>query len=87
MPGDRGVWRAEADGIVAAEVRGYRLVVRLPEQAGGPIRFLVLRRMGGDGPHALVGSGTEPDVRTAMAEAVRMADRLVEPPGEMRRIA
>ena len=80
------VWRTRPDGTVAAEVRGFRLVVRLPERAGGPARFLVLRRNGGDGPHALVGSGTEPDVRTAMGKAARMADRLVEPAG-LRRAA
>jgi hypothetical protein len=87
MPGQQGVWRTEPDGSVAAEVCGYRLIVHLPEQAGGPVRFLVLRRKGDDGPHALLGSGTEPDVRTAMRKAARMADRLVEPPGGMRRIA
>ena len=44
------------------------------------MRFVVLRREGGEGRHALIGSGTEPDVRTAMTKAARMADRLVEPP-------
>ena len=54
--------------------------------ARGPVRFVVLRREGGDGAHALVGSGTEPDVRTAMNKAARMADRLLgPPPGGMRR--
>jgi len=86
MLGHQDVWRAEPDGAVAAEVRGYRLVVHLPEQAGGPVRFLVLRRKGDDGPDALVGSGTEADVRVAMRKAARMADRLVKPPlGGMRR--
>jgi len=48
---------------------------------------VVLRREeGDDGTPALVGSGTEPDVRTAMNKAARMADRLVGPPqGGMRR--
>ena len=87
MRGHRDVWRAEPDGTVAAEVRGHRLVVRLPEHAGGPVRFLVLRRKGDDGPQALVGSGTEPDVHTAMTKAARMADRLGEPPGGKRRVA
>ena len=51
------------------------------------MRFLVLRRGEGDDarPAALVGSGTEPDLRTAMKKAARMADRLVEPPAGMRR--
>ena len=81
------MWRTEADGSVAAEVDGFRLVVRPPERAGGAMRFPVLRQgEGEDGPPALVGSGTEPDLRTAMRMAARMADRLVEPPG-MRRVA
>ena len=83
MGGHQDVWRTEPDGSVAAEVGGYRLVVRLPEQAGGPVRFLVLRRGEGDDarPAALVGSGTEPGLRAAMRAAARMADRLVERPG------
>ena len=81
MRGHQDVWRAEPDGTVAAEVRGHRLVVRLPEHAGGPVRFLVLSRKGDDGPQALVGSESEPDVRTAMAKAARIAERLVDAPG------
>ena len=79
MAGHQDVWRTEPDGSVAAEVGGYRLVVHPPERAGGPARFLLLR-LGGrdDDPPALVGSGTEADVRTAMRTAARMADRLVE---------
>ena len=77
MPGHQDAWRSEADGSVAAEVGAYRLLVRPPGDARGPVRFVVLRREGGGGPHALVGSGTEPDVRTAMNKAARMADRLV----------
>ncbi len=64
----------------AAEVGAFRLVVRSPGHAREPVRFVVLRCEGGEGRHALIGSGTEPDVRTAMAKAARMADRLVEPP-------
>ena len=46
---------------------------------------MVLRRAeGDDGPPALVGSGTERDLRTAMRKAARMADRLVGLPGGMR---
>ena len=86
MPGHQDVWRSEPDGSVAAEVGAFRLVVRSPREARGPVRFVVLRREGGEGRHALVGSGTEPDVRTAMRKAARMADRLVgPPPGGMRR--
>ena len=68
MPGHQDAWRSEADGSVAAEVGAYRLLVRPPGDARGPVRFVVLRREGDGGPHALVGSGTEPDVRTAMTQ-------------------
>ena len=87
MPGNQDVWRSEPDGGLATEVGAYRLVVRSPEDARGSARFMVLRRAeGDDGPPALVGSGTEPNVRAAMRKAERMAHRLVEPlPGGMRR--
>ena len=86
MPGHQDVWRSDTDGGLAAEVGAYRLVVRVPEDARGSARFMVLRRAEGDDrPPALVGSGTEPDLRTAMSKAVRMADRLVGLPGGTRR--
>ena len=86
MPGHQDVWRSEPDGGFAAEVGAFRLVVRMPEDARGSARFMVLRRAEGDDrPPALVGSGTEPDLRTAMKKAARMADRLVGLPGGMRR--
>ena len=81
MPGQQDAWRGDADGSVAAEVGAFRLVVHARKDARGPVRFVVLRREDLNGPHALVGSGTEPDVRAAMAKAARMADRLVEAPG------
>ena len=84
MRGHRDVWRAGPDGTVGTEIRGHRLVVRLPDRAGGPVRFLVLRRDGEAGPPALIGSGTEPDVRTAMEKAARMADRLAGRPAPRR---
>jgi hypothetical protein len=88
MPGHQDVWRSEPDGNVAAEVGPYRLVVRVPEEAHGAVRFMVLRRAEGDDrPPALVGSGTEADLRTAMRKAARMADRLVGLPGGMRHVA
>ena len=71
---------SEADGGLAAEVGAFRLVVHAREDARRPVRFVVLRREGGAGTHALVGSGTEEDLRTAMAKAARMADRLAGPP-------
>ena len=86
MPGHQDVWRSETDGGLAAEVGAYRLVVRVPEDARGSACFMVLRRAEGDDrPPALVGSGTEPDLRTAMRKAACMADRLVGLPGGMRR--
>ena len=81
MPGQhRDVWCTEADGGLAAEVGAFRLVVRSPGHTRRPVRFVVLRREDGAGTHALVGSGTEEDLRTAMAKAARMADRLAGPP-------
>ena len=81
MPGHQDAWRGGADGSVAAEVGAFRLVVAC---AAGRARAGALRgaapRGRCDGRHALVGSGTEPDVRTAMKKAARMADRLVGPP-------
>ena len=86
MPEQQDVWRGEADGGVAAEVGAFRFVVRSPGEVRGPVRFVVLRREDGEGRHALVGSGTEADLRTAMAKVARMADRLGgPPPGGMRR--
>ena len=77
MPGHQDAWRSEADGSVAADVGAYRLLVRLPGDVRGSVRFLVLRRGEDNGTPALVGSRTEPDVRTAMTKAAGMADRLV----------
>ena len=81
MPGHRDVWRCEADGSVTADAGAFRLAVRPLGDALRPVRLGVLRREGGDGARALVGSGTEPDVRTALKKATRMADSLVEAPG------
>jgi hypothetical protein len=80
MSGHQDVWRTEPDGVLAAEVGRYRLVVQAPEHPGGSVRFLVLRRDGAEGALALIGSGNETDLRTAMKAAARMADRLTEQP-------
>jgi hypothetical protein len=68
------VWRLEPDGVLAAEVGDFRLVVRKPETAGALVRFLVLR--GAADEHSIIGTGTEVDVRSAMQTASRMAARL-----------
>jgi hypothetical protein len=78
MAGHQDVWRTEPDGVLAAEVDTYRLVVQAPERIGGSARFLVLRRDGDEGALALIGSGHEADLRMAMKAAARMADRLLE---------
>jgi hypothetical protein len=80
MAGHRDVWRTEPDGVLAAEVGNYRLAVQAPEQPGGSVRFMVLRREGAEGALALIGSGHEADLRAAMKAAARMVDRLVEQP-------
>jgi hypothetical protein len=85
MPGHRVVWRSEPNGNLAASVGAYRLLVRLPDDVLGFVRFVVQRRgEGDDGTPALVGSGTEADLRTAMRQAERMAARLVEASGGLR---
>jgi hypothetical protein len=80
MAGHRDIWRTECDGVLAAEVDTYRLVVQAPEHIGGSVRFMVLRREHDDGALALIGSGTEADLRAAMKAAGRMADTLIGQP-------
>lgn len=63
-----------------AEADGFRLVVRAPEEAGGPARFLALRREGQEDRHALLGSGVEESVRSAMEAAARIAGRVLSGP-------
>ena len=80
--GHQELWRTGPDGILAAEADGLRLVVQAPEEVGGAARFLVLRRDGeGD---AVLGSGTEGNVRAAMVAAARMAERILARPLEPR---
>ena len=78
MAGHQDVWRTEPDGVLAAEVDTYRLVVQAPERIGGSARFLVLRRDGDEGALALIGSGNEADLHTAMKTAARLVDGLTE---------
>jgi hypothetical protein len=68
------LWRTEAGTALVTEVGDLRLVVR---NVGGHPRFLVLRPLKDAGacPHALIASGTEADVRAAMAAAERMLER------------
>lgn len=84
MSGHRDVWRTERDGVLAANVGSYRLVVQPPERPDGSVRFLVLRREGAEGALVLIGSGHEADLRTAMRAAGRMADRLSDQPRTQR---
>ena len=80
MAGHRDMWRAEPDGVLAAEADGLRLVIQAPEEVGGPVRFLVLRRAGKEDRHAPIGSGVEESVGNAMEAAARMAGRLLSHP-------
>jgi len=84
MARHRDIWRTECDGVLATEVDTYRLVVQAPEHIGGSVRFMVLRREHDDGALALIGSGTEADLRTAMKAAARMADGLSGKPNVWR---
>ena len=70
MLADKDVWRTGPDGILAASVGDYRLVVRAAEETGGWARFLVLHRRGEDAAEVLIGSGCEADCRAAMRSAL-----------------
>ena len=75
MTDPQGIWRAEPNGVLAAEIDGFRLVVQAPEEVGGLVRFLVLRRESeGD---TIIGSGSKETVQAAMGAAVKMAERLL----------
>jgi hypothetical protein len=67
------LWRTQRTGAFLAENYGFRLLVQGPEEVGGTVRFLVVRRGTGEFSDTLIGSGTEETVRAAMAAAVRMA--------------
>ena len=69
----REMWRTEAGKMLTAEIDGMRLIVEMPEEAGGSVRFQVLRRVGTKGPDELIASGARPDVRAAMVAAEEMA--------------
>ena len=69
------LWRTQRTGVFLAENYGFRLLVQGPEEVGGAVRFLVLRRGTAEFSDTLIGSGTEETVRAAMAAAVRMAER------------
>lgn len=72
------IWRTGADGILAAEADGLRLVVQAPAEGTGPARFEVLRWQYGTGSLlALLASGTAGEVREAMAAAERAAGRII----------
>lgn len=61
-------WRAEPDGALVLDIGRFRLVVK---ERGGRIRYLVWQRPGdtGAGTYVLLASGTESNVRAAMAAA------------------
>jgi hypothetical protein len=67
-------WRAEPNGLLAAEVGGLRLVVRTPTEVDGYARFMLLGRVSrGGGRFALTASGTAESVHEAMEAAERRA--------------
>ena len=74
----RELWKTEPSGVLSSEVDGLRLVVQAPEQAGGLVRFLVLRQIRNGGLGALMGSGSETGVQAAMLAAEQMANRCRE---------
>jgi hypothetical protein len=68
-------WRTDRAGVLSAESSDFRLLVQPPEEVGGAVRFLVLRRGSGGLSDTLAGSGTKESVRAAMGAAERMAER------------
>ena len=80
MSTGHAVWRTGPDRSLSADHAGLWLVVHgSPEPAGTAAQFRVLRRDAG-GERVMVGSGTEPDLRAAMAAAEQMAERLAARP-------
>jgi len=71
----RELWKTEPSGVLSTETGGFRLIVQAPDQAGGLVRFLVLRQAMKGGVDALVGSGSETGVQAAMTAAEQMANR------------
>jgi hypothetical protein len=69
------LWRTEPVGVLSAEKREFRLVVSGLEKFRGGARFLVVRRGTRGRPDILIGSGIREDLRSAMADAERMAER------------
>ena len=67
------LWRLEPGGVLSAGIEDFRLVVQAPDQAGSPVRFLVLRVAPGRSQDALIGSGSSDDVQAAMTTAEQMA--------------
>jgi hypothetical protein len=61
--------------VLSAEKREFRLVISGIEKVRGGARFLVLRRGTRGRPDVLIGSGIREDLRSAMADAERMAER------------
>jgi hypothetical protein len=78
--------RVETGGVLSRDAGDFRLVVQV---VGGAARFLVLRhpRYMGHTPHAIIASGTEDEVRTAMVAAEEMAAKLMDVRGRGRRSA
>ena len=71
------VWHTEGNGVLAAEVHGFRMVVLKRSGRDKLARFMVLRRQFGRGSlFALVVSGMEADVRRAMQAAEEQGSRL-----------
>jgi len=71
-------WRTEPAGALLAEKREFRLVVEGLENISSGARFLVLRRGTRESPDRLIGSGIREDLRSAMADAERMAERCAD---------
>ena len=67
------LWRLEPGGVLSAGIEDLRLVVLAPDQADGPVWFLVLRAASACSKDTLIGSGNSDDIQAAMAAAEQMA--------------
>jgi len=71
------LWRTGPDHCLLADLEGCRLAVKEADKPAGQVRFYVTHQ-DECGIDRIIASGTEPDVRTAMATAQEWAERYAE---------
>jgi len=75
------VWNSGSGAKFCAEFRDLRMTVEGVESPSGGARYLIHRKESRDGPGALVCSGVEEKVQSAMDKAERMVLHRSETPG------